>query len=261
MSEFNHDAESPFSGLSVAEEDAFTSSPLKPPEDERWVIAARPPADGEVADVEEHRDSLKLRYREERSSLKTLALAAGREALEAVAWREGSRGQLCSRFLALRVRPANVKLRRAAAAEELPLAWLVCEWPDGEAEPSKHRLSNLPVDTPLERCVSPRNCAAGRARLLRAHRPPDGLNPLGRTPHVSGVRPAGAARFMYVHLALSPGPTPRCVAPALEIALAPDRTTDAVATAPRIALLADAEWMRMKNAPLCARSPTRTRSS
>jgi len=92
-------------------------------------------------------------YREKRSSLKALALAAGAEALTTVAWREGSHGQLCSRFLALRVRPANVRLRRAAE-DELPSAWLLCEWPEGEAEPSKYWLSNLPADTSLERLVS-----------------------------------------------------------------------------------------------------------
>jgi SRSO17 transposase len=96
----------------------------------------------------------KPRYREKRSSLKTLALAAGREALETVSWREGSRGKLSSRFLALRVRPANVQLRRAAAEDELPLAWLVCEWPDEADEPVKYWLSNLPADTPLTRLVA-----------------------------------------------------------------------------------------------------------
>jgi SRSO17 transposase len=40
----------------------------------------------------------KPRYRERRLSLKTLALAAGREALQTVTWREGSRGKLSSRF-------------------------------------------------------------------------------------------------------------------------------------------------------------------
>jgi len=93
------------------------------------------------------------RYRQKPCSLKALALAAGTEALTTVVWREGSRGELGSRFLALRVRPANVQLRRAAEGE-LPLAWLVCEWPDGEAEPSKYWLSNLPAETSLERLVS-----------------------------------------------------------------------------------------------------------
>ena len=50
------------------------------------------------------------------------------------------------------MRPANVELRRAAASEdELPLRWLLCEWPDGADEPVKYWLSNLPADTPLKR--------------------------------------------------------------------------------------------------------------
>ena len=53
-----------------------------------------------------------------------------------------------ARFLALRVRPANVGLRRAHQ-EELPLAWLLCEWSEGEEEPSKYWLSNLPEETTL----------------------------------------------------------------------------------------------------------------
>jgi SRSO17 transposase len=96
----------------------------------------------------------KRRYRAPRASLKHLALAAGPEALRTIGWREGSRGPLSSRFLALRVRPANVRLRRAAGDEELPLRWLVCEWPDGEDAPVKYWLSNLPADTPLARLVS-----------------------------------------------------------------------------------------------------------
>lgn len=96
----------------------------------------------------------KPRYRAKRLSLKTLALAAGRDAARKVSWREGSRGKLSSRFLALRVRPANVQLRRAAGAEELPLRWLVCEWPANADEPVKYWLSNLPADTTLQRLVS-----------------------------------------------------------------------------------------------------------
>jgi SRSO17 transposase len=94
------------------------------------------------------------RYRAKRSSLKQLALAAGRKQTRQLSWREGSRGKLSSRFLALRVRPANVQLRRAAGEDELPLRWLVCEWPAGEDEPIKYWLSNLPADTPLPRLVA-----------------------------------------------------------------------------------------------------------
>ena len=98
-----------------------------------------------------------LRYQEKPSSLKALALVAGQESLQEVAWREGSRGRkLRSRFCALRVRPANRELRRQAKREEreLPVRWLLCEWPEGAAEPAKYWLSNLPAQTPLTQLVS-----------------------------------------------------------------------------------------------------------
>ena len=40
-------------------------------------------------------------------SLKKLVLAAGRERVRTVGWREGDRGPLSSQFIALRARPAN----------------------------------------------------------------------------------------------------------------------------------------------------------
>ena len=83
------------------------------------------------------------------------ARAGGRpRGAQTVSWREGSRGELCSRFLALRVRPANVHLRRAAAERRAAAPWLVCEWPDDADEPVKYWLSNLPADTPLTRLVA-----------------------------------------------------------------------------------------------------------
>jgi SRSO17 transposase len=93
------------------------------------------------------------RYREKPTSLKALALACGQGRARHVSWREGSSGKLRSRFLALRVRSANVKLRRAAAAGELPVRWLITEWPPGASEPVKYWLSNLPPATPLKRLV------------------------------------------------------------------------------------------------------------
>ncbi len=95
------------------------------------------------------------RYRQQPSSLRKLALAAGKKAAVTVTWREGTRGKLRSRFLALRVRPANVELRHAAhkADEDLPLRWLLCEWPSQADEPVKYWLSNLPADTPLKTLV------------------------------------------------------------------------------------------------------------
>ncbi len=93
------------------------------------------------------------RYREKPSSLRQLALEAGATPLQEVAWREGSRaGKLRSRFVALRVRPANLRLRRQSESE-LPVRWLLCEWPAGAEEPTKYWLSNLAADTPLVELV------------------------------------------------------------------------------------------------------------
>jgi SRSO17 transposase len=93
----------------------------------------------------------KPRYREDPSSLKQLALTAGKQAAVSVTWREGTRGKMTSQFLALRVRPANIGLRNTANrnGEELEVCWLICEWPDDKDEPTKYWLSNLPADTDL----------------------------------------------------------------------------------------------------------------
>jgi SRSO17 transposase len=95
------------------------------------------------------------RYHDAPSPLKGLALAAGQQACVDLIWRRGSKGPQRSRFLALRVRPAGVTPRRLAraAGAELPLRWLLVEWPPGEPEPVKYWLSNLPQATPLVELV------------------------------------------------------------------------------------------------------------
>jgi SRSO17 transposase len=110
------------------------------PERPEWKGTGRPP---------------KPRYRKEPSSLKALALAAGSQAAQTVTWREGTRGSMTSRFLALRIRPANIQLRNIASrnGEELPVRWLLIEWPPDKDEPTKYWLSNLPADTPLKTLV------------------------------------------------------------------------------------------------------------
>jgi hypothetical protein len=115
-------------------------------------------------------------YRQAPSSLKDLALAAGKKAAVTVIWREGTRGKMSSRFLALRVRPANIELRHAThkADEDLPVRWLVCEWPSHASEPTKYWLSNLPTDTPLNNLVR-------LAKLLRR------LNAAGRIDRSAGI--------------------------------------------------------------------------
>jgi SRSO17 transposase len=95
------------------------------------------------------------RYRDQPSSLKQLALAAGQQAGVDLIWRRGSKGLQRGRFLALRVRPAGVAPRRLARAadEELPVRWLLVEWPAAKPEPTKYWLSNLPEGTPIVELV------------------------------------------------------------------------------------------------------------
>jgi SRSO17 transposase len=96
----------------------------------------------------------KPRYRQPRSSLRQLVLAIGEQAARTVSWREGADGEpLVSRFVALRVRPAGRQLRQAARGGELPLRWLLAEWPHGEPEPVKYWLASLPAELPLQRLV------------------------------------------------------------------------------------------------------------
>ena len=95
------------------------------------------------------------RYHAKPSSLRELALAAGADRAVEVTWRQGSRGPMTSRFVVLRIRPANIQLRRAAANAQTGLAvrWLLLEWPVGATEPTDYWLSSLPADTPLGELV------------------------------------------------------------------------------------------------------------
>jgi SRSO17 transposase len=83
-------------------------------------------------------------------SAKALAQALPAGAWQAVTWREGSNGELGSRFAALRVRTAHRDFDRS---EPHPEEWLLIEWPEGEAEPTKYWLSTLPADIPIAQLV------------------------------------------------------------------------------------------------------------
>jgi SRSO17 transposase len=99
------------------------------------------------------------RYRDKPASLRQLALRAGQQAGVDLIWRRGSKGMQRSRFLCLRVRPAGITPRRQAAARadgvgwELPVRWLLVEWPTDKPEPVKYWLSNLPATTPMVELV------------------------------------------------------------------------------------------------------------
>ncbi|MFF7680119.1 transposase [Actinacidiphila glaucinigra] len=77
-------------------------------------------------------------YRHPAPSAAELAAGLKREALATVTWRQGSRGDLRSRFAAMRVRPAGKTVERpiraAASAEQgwwdgiLPGCWLLIDW-------------------------------------------------------------------------------------------------------------------------------------
>ena len=99
------------------------------------------------------------RYRDDPTNLAGLAATAGRPALRRITWRHGSRrntrnptAAMRSRFMALRVRPANRDIPRGPDGT-LPECWLIAEWPPGKPEPTDYWLSNLPADTPLRDLV------------------------------------------------------------------------------------------------------------
>nr|BFE31607.1 IS701-like element ISBj6 family transposase [Actinomadura rugatobispora]BFE31739.1 IS701-like element ISBj6 family transposase [Actinomadura rugatobispora]BFE34123.1 IS701-like element ISBj6 family transposase [Actinomadura rugatobispora]BFE36057.1 IS701-like element ISBj6 family transposase [Actinomadura rugatobispora]BFE36526.1 IS701-like element ISBj6 family transposase [Actinomadura rugatobispora] len=99
------------------------------------------------------------RYAGDASNLRDLVLAAGRASLRRVTWRQGTRktaanptAKLRSRFTAIRVRPANRDIPKAADGS-VPACWLLAEWPPGEPEPTDYWLSTLPENTPIKTLV------------------------------------------------------------------------------------------------------------
>jgi SRSO17 transposase len=67
-----------------------------------------------------------------------------------VHWREGTNHSLRSRFAMLRVRVAHRDERRTEQREP---EWLLIEWPEDEAEPTKYWLSTRPESISLQRLV------------------------------------------------------------------------------------------------------------
>jgi len=98
------------------------------------------------------RTPLLLRRDEEHQPLaaKELALFLSASEWHRVSWREGTRGMMCSRFAALRIRVAHRDYWRK---EPHPEQWLLIEWPPKEPEPTKYWLSNLPASIPLRKLV------------------------------------------------------------------------------------------------------------
>jgi hypothetical protein len=98
-------------------------------------------------------------YEGKPSTLKDLAIAAGRCACRPIMWRQGTKAtkgnptaKMRSHFLALRVRPANRHIGRAEDGT-LPEVWLIAEWPPEAPEPVKYWLSNMAATTRLRTMV------------------------------------------------------------------------------------------------------------
>ena len=64
--------------------------------------------------------------------------------------REGTKGAMTSRFAAVRVRPSHRFTHRPPREDVL---WLLMEWVEGEAAPSRFWLSNVTADTDLPELV------------------------------------------------------------------------------------------------------------
>ncbi|MCI4327739.1 MAG: IS701 family transposase [Thermoplasmata archaeon] len=98
------------------------------------------------------RPSVRLRRNAEHRPLDALALARSlpKQEWEEVAWREGTKGLLSSRFARVPVRVAHRDYNRRSPR---PVEWLLIEWPEGEEAPTKYWLSTLPADTPTEMLV------------------------------------------------------------------------------------------------------------
>ena len=73
-----------------------------------------------------------------------LAKSLPSSAWKTVWWRHGTKGDMRSRCARVRVRVAHKDYWRD---EPRPLEWLLLEWLDGEPEPTKFWLSNLPAST------------------------------------------------------------------------------------------------------------------
>jgi len=93
------------------------------------------------------------------ATCRDLVLAAGTVALTEITWRRGTKtgpanptAAMRSRFVALRIRPANRTIPRDEDGV-LPQAWLLAEWPTGVAEPTDFWLATLPEDTPIAELV------------------------------------------------------------------------------------------------------------
>jgi len=80
------------------------------------------------------------------SSVLELGQRLPAKAWQAITWREGTKGPMTSRFAAVRVRPSR-RLTHHLPTEGV--LWLLMEWLEGEAAPSRFWFSNVAADIDL----------------------------------------------------------------------------------------------------------------
>jgi SRSO17 transposase len=108
-----------------------------------WPSGAGPKRRGKPLNNTGRRDEPDLISAEE------MALGLPKRAWRTIRWREGSADWLSSRFARVRVRVGHNRLIPESVSQE----WLLIEWPDGEAEPTKYWLSTLPADISFRQLV------------------------------------------------------------------------------------------------------------
>jgi SRSO17 transposase len=108
-----------------------------------WPSGAGPKRRGKPLNNTGRRDEPDLISAEE------VALGLPKRAWRTIRWREGSADWLSSRFARVRVRVGHNRLIPELVSQE----WLLIEWPEGEAEPTKYWLSTLPADISFRQFV------------------------------------------------------------------------------------------------------------
>ena len=83
-------------------------------------------------------------------SIESFARSLAPNQWQTVTWREGTKGAMTSRFARARVRAAHLDETRQ---EPHPEEWLLMEWPEDAAAPTKFWLSSVPEDVELEALV------------------------------------------------------------------------------------------------------------
>jgi len=83
-------------------------------------------------------------------SVKEVAHALPKRSWRKITWRDGTNTKLSSRFARLRVRVAQ---RDEPLTDSGPEEWLLIEWPEGEAEPTRYWFSTMPENATFRALV------------------------------------------------------------------------------------------------------------